>query len=164
MTLYRVSIGTREYFVDVGGEQIRVNGEAVDADLVTLNQVGLYLLRGDGRTLEMHMQALGRKAYQILMNGKNVIAQVERAGKRIRGQAEVQPAGDLKAPMPGMIVQVLAQPGQMVAEGDTLVIMESMKMQMRIRAPFAGKVLKTPAEGMSQVEKGAVLVVIEKSS
>lgn len=48
--------------------------------------------------------------------------------------------GSLRAPMPGQVIQVLVDVGQTVAEGDALVVMEAMKMEHRITAPYAGTI------------------------
>jgi biotin carboxyl carrier protein len=63
--------------------------------------------------------------------------------------------------MHGLVVDVPARLGQEVEKGQTLVVLESMKMQMQLRAPRVGKVLKINAQAGSQVEKGAVLVEFE---
>jgi biotin carboxyl carrier protein len=160
MTLYRVNIGAKEYMVDVSDQQVCVNGVPVEADLVSLNEGGLYMLRGNSKAREMHLRALGQKAYTILVNGKHLIAQVEKATGRGRRAAVQANAGDLRAPMPGVVIEIPVKEGQMVEAGDTLVVLESMKMQMRLRAPIAGRVIKVLATARGQVEKGTLLVQV----
>jgi biotin carboxyl carrier protein len=160
MTIYRVSINSKEYMVDVSDRKVSVDGEPVEADLVSLNEGGLYSLRGGNRARDMYLRALNQTAYAILVNGRQVIAQVEKATGRTR-RASAQPgAGDLCAPMPGMVIEIQAHEGDPVEAGDTLVVLESMKMQMRLRAPIAGRVVKVAAQPHSQVEKGALLVQV----
>jgi len=67
----------------------------------------------------------------------------------------------LVAPMPGRVVRVLAEPGQQVAAGDGLVIMEAMKMENELRSPRAGRVAEVHARERQTVETGALLVVVE---
>ncbi|MEV3927395.1 acetyl/propionyl/methylcrotonyl-CoA carboxylase subunit alpha [Actinomadura coerulea] len=69
--------------------------------------------------------------------------------------------GSLLAPMPGTVVRVDAEPGAEVAEGQTLVVLEAMKMEHRIAAPSAGTVAELNVTAGQQVESGAVLAVIE---
>ncbi|WP_141576336.1 biotin carboxylase N-terminal domain-containing protein [Actinomadura sp. WMMA1423] len=69
--------------------------------------------------------------------------------------------GSLLAPMPGTVVRVEAGPGASVAEGQTLVVLEAMKMEHRIAAPSAGTVAEMNVAAGQQVESGAVLAVIE---
>ncbi|MWA04630.1 biotin/lipoyl-binding protein [Actinomadura sp. LD22] len=73
--------------------------------------------------------------------------------------AQVAP-GSLLAPMPGTVVRVETGPGAAVAEGQTLVVLEAMKMEHRIAAPAAGTVAELNVEAGRQVESGAVLAVI----
>ncbi|WP_433232070.1 acetyl/propionyl/methylcrotonyl-CoA carboxylase subunit alpha [Actinomadura formosensis] len=72
--------------------------------------------------------------------------------------------GSLLAPMPGTVVRVETEPGADVAEGQTLVVLEAMKMEHRIAAPSAGTVTELNVAAGQQVESGAVLAVIEGKS
>jgi pyruvate carboxylase subunit B len=60
--------------------------------------------------------------------------------------------------MPGLVVKVLAEPGQEVAAGAGLVVLEAMKMENELKAPAAVKVLAVLAQPGQAVEKGQVLV------
>ena len=67
----------------------------------------------------------------------------------------------LIAPMPGLIVRVNATPGQQIAAGAGLVVMEAMKMENELRATAAGTVKAVHATPGQAVEKGALLVELE---
>ncbi len=62
--------------------------------------------------------------------------------------------------MPGLVVDVLVQAGQAVEQGDVLLTQESMKMQMQLRAPFAGRVKAVHVAPGEQVDKGALMVEV----
>ncbi|MGH3240575.1 MAG: acetyl-CoA carboxylase biotin carboxyl carrier protein subunit, partial [Spirillospora sp.] len=68
--------------------------------------------------------------------------------------------GSLLAPMPGTVVRVETEPGADVAGGQTLVVLEAMKMEHRIAAPSAGTVAELNVRAGQQVESGAVLAVL----
>lgn len=70
------------------------------------------------------------------------------------------PAGgkNVEAPLPGTIKQVLVAVGQEVAAGETVVIMEAMKMENNITAEFAGKVTAVKVAVGDQVQSGQALV------
>jgi 3-methylcrotonyl-CoA carboxylase alpha subunit len=70
-------------------------------------------------------------------------------------------AGHLTAPMPGAIVSVLVKVGDKVAKGQPLIIMEAMKMEHTIVAPFEGKVEAVYFAAKEQVKEGAELVALE---
>lgn len=66
----------------------------------------------------------------------------------------------VKSPFPGNVNAVKVTPGQMVKEGDVLVIVEAMKMENEITAPKSGNVGQVLVQKGAVVETGAVLVTI----
>lgn len=70
-------------------------------------------------------------------------------------------AGSLHAPMPGQVRAVLVTAGQQVAEGDVLLILEAMKMEHRIKAPYAGEVAAIHYAVGDSVPAEAVLLEIK---
>ncbi len=66
----------------------------------------------------------------------------------------------LNAPMNGTVVAVLVAPGDKVAQGDTLMIMEAMKMEHSIKAPYAGEVSEVYWQVKDLVDEGATLVAV----
>jgi len=72
-------------------------------------------------------------------------------------------AGDIKAPMPGMVLHIKVSEHQEVAEGDNLCILEAMKMENVIKAPIAGTITSLPIAVGQAVQKGDLLFVISPS-
>ena len=68
--------------------------------------------------------------------------------------------GSLHAPMPGRVIRLDVAVGADVTEGQTLLVMEAMKMEHTLKAPHAGQVVEVACREGDQVEGGAVLVVI----
>jgi len=68
--------------------------------------------------------------------------------------------GRIKAPIPGLITRVLVTPGQEVIAGQSLVVLEAMKMENEIRAPRSGKILRVDAQPGQSVALDAMLVEI----
>ena len=64
----------------------------------------------------------------------------------------------IKAPMPGLVLKIEATPGQAVLKGDTLLVLEAMKMENVIKAPANGTVAQILVQQGQAVEKGAVLI------
>jgi biotin carboxyl carrier protein len=163
MTAYCVSISGREYHVQITDTHLLVNGEPVPADLVSLNGNGMHQLHRDNKRLEVYLSTLSKGLYEAFAEGRRMVARVDSGPfgrRRANGQAADAKTGDLRAPMPGLIVEVLAQPGDLVESGQVVMIEESMKMQMQLRAPFAGRVEKIGVKPGTQVEKGALLVKV----
>ena len=72
------------------------------------------------------------------------------------------PEGGLIAPMPGKVIDVKVKKGSKVKAGDTLVIIEAMKMEHSIKATETGKIAKVMIQLNDQVDNGATLLVLEK--
>lgn len=70
-------------------------------------------------------------------------------------------SGELRAPMPGTVVEVLAREGDAVTRGQRLVVMEAMKTQQVLAAPFDGKVVTVGATAGAQVSEGQILAKVE---
>ena len=64
------------------------------------------------------------------------------------------------APMPGVILKLLVKQGDAVKEGDTLAILEAMKMENEIAAPKAGTVAQVVCKVGDKVDTGAALVIL----
>ena len=67
----------------------------------------------------------------------------------------------MMAPMPATVVKLLVAPGQSVAEGDTVLVLEAMKMELPVRAPRAGVVTAVHCAQGELVQPGVALVALE---
>lgn len=74
------------------------------------------------------------------------------------GEASVQ------APMPGLVINVSLEAGASVEEGQTVVVLEAMKMENDLASPIAGKLKEVRVSKGQTVEQGQVLVIIENAS
>ncbi len=81
--------------------------------------------------------------------------------KKKAGIAEADGSKNVAAPMPGIITQINCQPGDEVEKGQTLMVMEAMKMENDIKSPVAGKIGKISVSQSDSVTKGQVLVEFE---
>ena len=117
----------------------------------------------DGSSWIIPMEPNGAGKWLVQRQGERFEVEVldERA-QHIRslvgeGRAATGPA-PLKAPMPGLVVRVLAEPGQVVAPGQGLVVLEAMKMENELKATAAGQVQQIHVKSGAAVEKGQLLV------
>lgn len=72
-------------------------------------------------------------------------------------------SNELKAPMPGLIVDVLVKQGDAVKQGDGLIVLEAMKMENKLIAAHDGVIGKTIVKPGDAVEKGSVLIEFENN-
>ena len=72
--------------------------------------------------------------------------------------------GSLRSPMPGRVVSVSAQEGQLVEPGAVLVVIEAMKMEHSVRAPLSGTITSVRVEPGDQVEANQVLIIVSQET
>lgn len=68
---------------------------------------------------------------------------------------------EVKAELVGNVWKITSKPGDQVAEDDVLLILESMKMEIPVEAPCAGRIAEIRVREGDSIEEGAVLAVIE---
>ncbi|RYE19452.1 MAG: acetyl-CoA carboxylase biotin carboxyl carrier protein subunit [Sphingobacteriales bacterium] len=79
-------------------------------------------------------------------------------GLDLKAMQKIEP---VKAPMPGMVLKVLVEPGQQINKGDGLLILEAMKMENVLKAQGPATVKAIKAVERTAVEKGAILIELE---
>ena len=86
------------------------------------------------------------------------------SGRRRGNAAAAEASGDVFAPMPGAVLEVLVSEGDRVERNQTVVVMESMKMELLITAPRDGVVRRVSVEPGQQVERGMRLLELAPES
>ena len=87
-------------------------------------------------------------------------AETEPAAMRAPRSASGAGAGTVCSPLPGTVMKVLVKPGDTVAEGQTLLVLEAMKMENNVDAPRAGKVSTVAVQAGDAIMEGDVLLTI----
>ena len=169
-TSYQVRIGDRELRVHVrrDGEEVFVRvGDSAEERPATVSQVNgaLYTLRLGNRLLEL-FAAQGTDEVRVNIGGyEYVAAVVDEAHARLAAvagsHAGTHARRELKAPMPGLLVNVLVQPGDTIEAGRPLAVLQAMKMENELSLPFPGTVREVRVQPGQTVEQGQVLVVVD---
>jgi acetyl/propionyl-CoA carboxylase alpha subunit len=164
---YIVTVHGRRVTIDVEPERVSVDGCELGASLRDVEGTPVRLVTiGDSVHRVVVRRREGRGHYVLWLDGFTYdVEALDERTRTIRDltAAAAAPAGPapLLAPMPGLIVRVNVQPGDTVAAGQGLVVMEAMKMENELRAPGAGTVRTVLVQPGTAVEKGAVLVELE---
>ena len=163
---YYAKVNNQEYEIEIDQEnEVIVNGEKFAIDFQILPEAGLSSLLINNRSLEGVVEDR-EDAWEVLMLGQlyTVKVQDERTYRLAlaRGLGADGGEGDVTAPMPGIIIAVPVAVGDVVNQGDKIVILESMKMENELRAPRDGIVAQVNTEAGASVDKDQVLVVIEE--
>jgi len=162
---YFARIGHNEYEIEIDGGTVLVDGEPVDLDLQRMGDPELYSLLCNGRSYELLVEE-DRYRYGVTLRGDryDVLVEDERqrrlnAGRRL----SMLPDGELAvvAPIPGLVVKVLVDVGDVVEEGQALVLLEAMKMENEIRARRGGTISKIQVQPGQRVEQNGILLVME---
>jgi biotin carboxyl carrier protein len=162
---YFARIGNNEYEVEIDADKVLLDGEPVDVDIVRSGLPELYSVLFGGQSHEMLVTS-DRFNYTVTLRSEQFQVQVQDERSRRLNQARKMPTlpdGELAitAPIPGLVVKTLINPGDVVEEGQPLIILEAMKMENEIRSIRSGvakAILVSPGQ---RVEQNAVLIVLE---
>ncbi len=159
---YVTVIEDQSYEIEIDNDgAILVDGELRDVDFLNLGG-SLYSIITENKSLEAVIDDDEGKI-AVMMGGQLFETQVldERAMLLVqrRGGLKIT-SGEVTAPMPGLIVMVTVALDQIIEQGDTVVILESMKMQNELKSPVAGVVKAIQVETGQAVDKGDMLVEI----
>jgi biotin carboxyl carrier protein len=142
------------------------DGVQVDGERLAVYAVGeaSFVTRIDGRSEKLLAVVHGDVVYVQLRGRAWRLEKIDPTRSSTGSAADA--AGLSVAPMPGVVVSLHAQVGQRVAQGDALLVIESMKLQMTIGAAADCTVLELPVAVGQSFQRGAVLVrtVVEASA
>jgi biotin carboxyl carrier protein len=163
---YVVLLDQQTIEVEVDGDHVIIDGGVHIATLAAIPGTPLRQLMIDGRPSTLSVEAVGRGRWVLTPKGERWEMEVlDERTRHIRSLASGgdrrRAAGVLKAPMPGLVVRVQVQPGEQVAAGDPLVVLEAMKMENELKAGAPGTVKSVRVAPGEAVEKGQVLVEFE---
>ena len=122
-------------------------------------KVGRLIVEIDGSPRLAHAAKSGDN-WWVHIDGRTHAVQFHEQGSSGPAASE----GSLPAPMPGTIMEMNVKQGQRVREGQTLMVLEAMKMEHAMTAPFDGTVTELNASEGGQVQVEAVLAVVEPES
>ncbi len=153
---YQSGAEQRTAVVERAGDGFTVRvGDAVLALTARAGENGRLDLEVDGRRLRAYVVRQGDRRY-VAVDGQVFTLRPPDP----RRQRSERAGGSLEAAMPGRVLDVLVQPGDAVHKGDTLVLLEAMKMELRIAAPADGVVTAVRCTPGAVVERGQVLVEV----
>ncbi|NIP41270.1 MAG: acetyl-CoA carboxylase biotin carboxyl carrier protein subunit [candidate division Zixibacteria bacterium] len=170
---YQVKIEDREYIVTIDPAthppQIKVDGVPVETKFSTRSDNSEIQLLMDNRSYDIEVvKQKGRQNgdFSVFIYGRefSLYAEDERLAK-IREVAGLGPGGDtrkeLHAPMPGLVTKVLKNPGDQVSRGESLIIVEAMKMENELKSLIDGTIKEIKVKEGQSVDKNALMVLFE---
>ena len=160
---YIAEVDGSEFTVEILDEHhIRFGKEILEVDLAAVSGQPLFSLIVNGESFEGYVYP-DELSWQVLLLGRSYLVTIEDEREKRLRTSDATPSSQgreftLKAPMPGQAVAVLVGQGQLVDKGEILVILESMKMQNELRAPFAGTVARLRVKAGDSVQQKQILL------
>ncbi len=161
---YEIHIDSRKLAVDITADKITVDGQEIQAEIIEKN--GAYfihqkknistarILSEDGNTLKLQING---KTQEVVVHD-HISILLEKLGM---SEVLADKEAEIKAPMPGSILEIMVNEGDEVEEGQAILILEAMKMENMIKAPSAATIKKVNIAKGDNVEKNATLIEFE---
>lgn len=162
---YLTTVNDEQYEIEVKEGEIYVNGELHHVDFKSMGQHLIYSMIIDNESFEAVVEQRDGQ-YFVLMQGDLYEVKVtdersQRLANAMGIDADFSGEVQIKSPMPGLIVEVPVDVGTEVVKGQTVVILESMKMQNELKAPRDGVIQRIDVAAGQSVEQNKVLVTIQ---
>lgn len=162
--MFSVILQNTTHTVEKTTDSIQVNQNPIQWDMKWIGDRNVHLIRGN-ESIEAELLSFDRetKTIQIRMGYKTATLQVkdrfdillEKMGMNAAGSGAIK---NIKAPMPGLILDLKVKPGDEVKKGDVVLILEAMKMENIIKSPGDGTVKEIKVSLKQSVEKNQVLI------
>ena len=162
--MYKVSIHETSYKIDLRGDEVYIDNELLAWDLVSVGDY-LFHLISDSKSYIIEIIATDtfKKHIHLKVNGVLFDIDVKDKYDMLLEKLGMQQSGvsnhrEVRAPMPGMILDILVKEGQLVSIGEKLFILEAMKMENVIKSTRAGTVETIHIQKGMNVEKNQVII------
>jgi biotin carboxyl carrier protein len=165
--MLKATINTQTFDIQSDKTGISVNSQPFNWDMVEIKDGNFHIIYNhksfNAEVLEANYQT---KSFLIKVNNtKHTVLLKDRFDILLdqlgMSNANTSKANDLKAPMPGLIVDVKVQVGDTVKKGDTILILEAMKMENILKASGDGKIKAIKISAKQNVEKNQVMIEFE---
>ena len=136
-----------------------IQGNTYDVDILTIeDNIAEVDVNGTTYKVEIHREIKTPKTPKLTRSIAIPASEADTA--KTSKPTEKKGGGNIKAPLPGVILEVKVKAGDMVKIGDTLLVMEAMKMENSIKADKEGKVINVKVNQGDSVLEGDILVEI----
>ncbi len=162
--MFNATVNQSKFEITTADGSFSVGGKKIDLDLVEVSDGYFHILfQNKSYRAEVVKADQATKTFTIKVNGKVFpVAVKDRFDllleKMGMNNSNAGKAMNIKAPMPGLIIDMKVNAGDTVKAGDPLLILEAMKMENIIKAPGDGQVKTIKAKKGDSVEKNQVLI------
>ena len=140
------------------GYAVTLEEKTFAVEVLSSNDGRLDLLI-DGQRVTAYVSSDNAKRW-VTVNGQTYFLTKQAASRK--SGAKHDHSGELSAPMPGQVRAVNVSQGDAVTKGQTLIVLEAMKMEIRIQSPFDGIVKSVATEAGKTVEREQILIQVDR--
>ena len=162
--MFKVTVNNKEFKVEPLSLSFKVNDKEFSPDILEY-KAGKFHVLMENRSYEALVAGIipeERKITLMINNRSYNVSVKDKYDELLKEMgidvADARKINDIKAPMPGLVLNVLVQSGQPIQKGDTIIVLEAMKMENILRAPSDGVVKKIHVVKGDKVEKNQVMV------
>lgn len=146
-------------------DHVQIDDKKYEIEFTKVNH-HLYLLKLGDKLYDIVTTRMDNEKYRFFVDGYSIETTVrtklrERANEFLRQKAKQSHFAELKAPMPGLILKLYKNLGDSVEIGESLAVLEAMKMENDLKSPASGKIKDIKFSEGASVEKDAVILTIE---
>jgi len=149
-------------------EEMITNDMVEEMDILSINKNEYHVLQDHvSHKIIIESNKISPKVFKVSVNGNsysiNIKDEYDLLVEKMGLDASIdQKVTDITAPMPGLILDIKVKEGDDLTKGDPIIILEAMKMENVIKATGDGKVQKVISKKGDAVEKGQVIIEMEK--
>jgi len=165
MNKYVVSLNNEKFDTEIFDHTLIVEDREYRYSISQVNDYS-YHLRVNNKSFEISIDKLSQDDFRFLIKGNYFETIVrskleEIASETLKNKEKLSHKDTIKAPMPGLVLKVLVAEGDNVKIGESLLVLEAMKMENDIKSSASGTVKSVRITAGEAVEKDQVMIIIE---
>lgn len=166
--MLKIKVNGKQIYTVTGEKNKRLlNGQQAGWDIVSVRDRHFHIIK-DNRSYKAEVLAAdpATKSFVICINGNKYTAEAKNQYDELLRQLGMEnlsssKVNEIKAPMPGLVLRLIAEAGQALKKGDSVLVLEAMKMENILKAPGEGIIKQIKVKAGDKVEKNEVLLVLE---
>ncbi|MEQ9590968.1 MAG: acetyl-CoA carboxylase biotin carboxyl carrier protein subunit [Cyclobacteriaceae bacterium] len=162
--MYKANINKSSFDITLDSDKLDINGKTLSWDIKEISKNYFHIIHNHkSYRAELVKADYSTKECTIKINGHTYVVNLkdkldlllEKMGMNVGASSKVN---SIKAPMPGLIIDLKVKEGDEVKTGQPLLVLEAMKMENILKAPGDGTVKSVKVEKGNSVEKGQILI------